>query len=249
MIQDIIAIDTHFHFNHGNRFDSDPDSKIYRATLPELVKINKAANVEKMLCSTFAAVISAEETEAENKYLFDLVQKTENLYQWVVIDPRIKNTFAQADEMLDNPKCVGIKLQPVSLGYRIAEYEEELFSFAQARKAIIELHPDVPPENYIPMVDKYPDVKFIMAHLSTESYAKAIGMAEYGNVYADTSGMASFNNWIIEYTVDKVGSKRILFGTDTYAPGFQRGRIEYALISEEDKANILANNAIRLFGF
>ena len=45
-----------------------------------------------------------------------------------------------------------------------------------------------------------------------------------------------------------VGFERILFGTDTYAAGFQRGRIEYALIPDEDKANILRNNALRLFG-
>ncbi len=45
-----------------------------------------------------------------------------------------------------------------------------------------------------------------------------------------------------------MGSERILFGTDTYAAGFQRGRIEYAQISDADKENILVNNAVRLFG-
>ena len=38
-----------------------------------------------------------------------------------------------------------------------------------------------------------------------------------------------------------------MFGTDTYAGGFQRGRIEYAMKSDEDKANILRYNAKRLF--
>jgi predicted TIM-barrel fold metal-dependent hydrolase len=66
-------------------------------------------------------------------------------------------------------------------------------------------------------------------------------------VYVDTSGIASSRNKGIETVVEKVGSERILFGTDTYASGFQRGRIEYALIDEIHKENILRNNALRLF--
>ncbi len=53
-------------------------------------------------------------------------------------------------------------------------------------------------------------------------------------------------NNIIEYAVGRIGSEHILFGTDIYAAGFQRGRVEYALISEEDRANILRENSMRL---
>ena len=60
--------------------------------------------------------------------------------------------------------------------------------------------------------------------------------------------MDSLRNKLIEYAVSQIGSDRILFGTDTYSAGAQRGRIEYALISEQDKENILLNNAKRLFG-
>ena len=71
--------------------------------------------------------------------------------------------------------------------------------------------------------------------------------AKHRNIYTDTSGMASLKNKLIEYAVSQIGSDRILFGTDTYAAGAQRGRIEYAMISQEDKENILFNNAKRLF--
>ncbi len=76
----------------------------------------------------------------------------------------------------------------------------------------------------------------------------AIANSKHGNVYVDTSRIASSRNHVIEYAVARVGSERILFGTDTYAAGFQRGRIEYAQISDADKENILVNNAVRLFG-
>jgi len=63
----------------------------------------------------------------------------------------------------------------------------------------------------------------------------------------DTSGMASLKNMLIEYAVSQIGSERILFGTDTYSAASQRGRIEFALISDQDKENILVKNATRLF--
>lgn len=52
---------------------------------------------------------------------------------------------------------------------------------------------------------------------------------------------------IIEYAVSQIGSDRFLFGTDTYSAASQRGRIEFSMIKEKDKENILVNNAKRLF--
>lgn len=200
--------------------------------------------------STFSSVISDQDIEAENKYLYELAEKTPYLYQWVVIDPRNNKTFCQAEKMLQGKKCVGVKLHPVYHKYALAEYGERLFSFMSEHKAIVLIHPATDADYILPFADKYPDVTFIMAHMGSygeESYANAIEFSKNGNVYVDTSGFASSKNKGIEYVVNRVGSERILFGTDTYSPGFQRGRIEYALISEEDKYNILRGNAEKLF--
>ncbi len=89
-----------------------------------------------------------------------------------------------------------------------------------------------------------------MAHMGSrddDADYRAIKYAENNNVYLDTSGRASTQNRVIERVVEQVSSERIMFGTDTYAGGFQRGRIEYAMISDKDKANILRYNAKRLF--
>ena len=89
-----------------------------------------------------------------------------------------------------------------------------------------------------------------MAHMGAfreDSYAAVIESAKHRNVYIDTSSSNSMKNKVLEYVVERCGSDRILFGTDTYAAGFQKGRIEYALISNEDKENILWKNAEKLF--
>ena len=242
-----IAIDAHTHINHSSRFDTRV-SEIYTADLEDLMCINDAAGVGKMLCSTFSSVLSAEDVEAENEYMFELAQKHGRLYQWVVIDPRNERTFEQADRMLGHGKCVGIKLHTGNHGYTLAEYGDRLFSFSSKHGAAVLIHPENPPYTALPFANRYPDTTFIIAHLGSVEHVNAIADSRYDNVYTDTSGIASSRNNVVEYAVGRVGSERILFGTDTYAAGFQRGRIEYARISEADKQNILAGNALRLFG-
>ncbi len=246
-VKSVAAIDSHTHINHNAVYDNKEDEG-YSAQLHDLFKINNVANIKKMLCSTFASVLSTEIIVEENEYMFELCAEFENLYQWVVVDPRIDETFRQADRMLHSRKCVGIKLHPLYHKYSLKEYADKLFDFAEKYRSIVLIHPDESPVQYVDIANKYPNVKFVMAHLGDAGYVDAIERAEYQNIYTDTSGIASSRNNIIEYAVSRVGSEHILFGTDTYAAGFQRGRIEYALISERDKENILFNNAVKIFG-
>ena len=249
-IRQIVAIDTHTHLNHGVEGDSSGEKlPVFSAKLDWLHRVNRAAGIDRMLCSTFSSVTSDRRVFEENEYLAGLVGEVDYLYQWVVVDPRDERTFEQARRILQSPKCVGIKLHPLAHKYELDEYGDALFAFATEHKAIVQIHATVDDADHIlPFADKYPDVTFIMAHLGGKAYVDAIEFAKHGNVYVDTSGINSSRNAVIEYTVERVGSERILFGTDTYAAGFQRGRIDYALISDEDKVNILRDNALRLFG-
>ena len=247
MHRSMFAIDTHTHLNHGSKFDSQPGICHYDASFEYLQALNKVANIEAMFCSTFSSVKTTEEVEEENQYMFELASKTDGLYQWVVVDPRNENTFKQADKMLRTEKCVGVKLHPPNHQYSIDEFGDKLFSFMSEYEAIVQIHPEREADYILDMANKYPKVTFIMAHVGGYHHANAIEFAKNRNVYVDTSGLASSCNKGIEYVVGRVGSDRMLFGTDTYAAGFQRGRIEYALISDADKENILRNNALKLF--
>ena len=149
--------------------------------------------------------------------------------------------------MLNSKKCLGIKIHPYCHGYPIAQHADEIFSFADELGQTVVMHPDDMYDT-LRFADKYPNMRLIVAHLGTnEDYVKIMQDAKHQNIYTDTSGMASFKNNVIEHTVQKVGSKKILFGTDSYSCAFQRGRIDYANILDTDKENILYNNALRLF--
>ena len=244
-IKKITAIDVHSHYNTGSKFDTKT-SEIYSVDLEFLRSMYDAANIGVSFCSTFASVLSSETVFQENEYNYIKSQELDWLYQWVVIDPRNNDTFVQAEIMLKSTKCVGIKIHPTYHKYSISDYGDKIFSFAAEHNTILLTHPDHT-DKMPALADKYPDMTLIIAHLSTVDYAKAIRDSKHGNIYVDTSGGDSTKNRIIEYTVEKAGSERILFGTDTYASGSQRGRIEYAQISDDDKVNILRNNALKLF--
>ncbi len=239
-------IDTHTHINHGVPNDTKV-SEIYLSDLEELYMLGKAAGVDKMFASTFASVLSPENVAAENEYMHELSGNVDYLYQWVVIEPRTEETFAQAKRMLGTEKCVGIKIHPPMHKYSYDDFGDRIFSLADEYGAIVQIHPWKAADLILPYADRYPNATFIMAHLGGQSHVNAIASSKHGNVYTDVATCSSTSNYVLEYAVERIGSERILFGTDTYAPGFIRGRVEYAAISDEDKQNILYNNAERLF--
>ena len=239
-------IDIHSHFNHGSIFDCSGDERHIRE-FDFFESVYHNANVSQVGISTFASVL--EHTECiveENEYLHKLIDKKEWVYQWVVIDPRQKETYIQAEKMLSHSKVLGIKIHPDYHGYNILDYADELFCFANKHKAVVLMHPQH--ISKMPsLVDDYPDMKLIIAHLGSMEHIDAIANARHGNIYTDTSGGASNLNNIIEYAVKQVGSQKILFGTDTYSYAFQFGRIALSTLSFEEKENILWKNATNLF--
>lgn len=240
------AIDIHCHFNHGVAHDTK-ETENYRCDLEFLKAERQRLSIQCSAMTTFSAVLSTERVVEENEYLYKLSQEEEFLWQWVVVDPNQKKTFEQARYMLNSKKCLGIKIHPYCHGYPIAQHADEIFSFADELGQTVMMHPD-DMLNTLKYADKYPNMRLIVAHLGTnEEYVKIIRDAKRQNIYTDTSGMASFKNNVIEHTVQQVGSEKILFGTDSYSCAFQRGRIDYANIAQEDKVNILRKNALRLF--
>ena len=107
--------------------------------------------------------------------------------------------------------------------------------------------PDNCPKLCDEYADKYPNMTLILAHLCSEEHVDVIQNAKNGNVYTDTSGSASYLNNVLEYAVDRIGSEKILFGSDNYSLEFQFGRVALSRISFADKENILYKNARNLF--
>ncbi len=239
-------IDIHSHFNHGSPYDT-PQTMAHIRDFDHIKAGYDRFGIYYAGMSTFASVVYHPECVVEeNAYLHDLVQKTDWMYQWVVVDPRQEETYRQAEQMLPNKKVLGIKIHPKYHGYDIMDHGDAVFAFAEQHNAIVLMHP----EHLLKMpqlADKYPGMKLMIAHLSSEEHVEAVKNAKHGNIYVDTSARGVALNNIVEYAVEQVGSEKILFGTDTYACSFAYPRIALADIPYEDKENILYKNALRLF--
>lgn len=244
-LKDVCAIDIHSHYNDGNEYDS-PTNDIYQCDLDFLRKEYDASNIGIGCFSSFPSVVVNKVVYEENELAEKFAAEIPWFYQWGVIYPGDPRTYEQADRMLKNEKCIGIKIHAGYHQYSLEEEGDRIFSFAAERGATVLMHPD-----YLRAVpdfaNKYRDCRIIVAHLGTYEHVECIEKSKWGNVYTDTSGSASAQNNIVEFAASRIGADRILFGTDTYSCGFQRGRIEYARLTDDEKLDILYRNALRMF--
>ncbi len=246
------VIDVHCHFSHKeipertNYGVPVKDGKLVNEDIEILQNEHAKMGVSKTATSSFCSLYYPNEIESENEYLAQIRRNNNGILQWVVVDPRQEGNFIQAEKMIAEKGVLGIKIHSPMHKYDIHDYADKIFRWANEVKTTVLMHPD-DKTFCASLADKYPNMNLIIAHLGDLEYIDVIANSKHGNIYADTSGLASYKNNIIEYAVSKIGSKKILFGTDTYSCAFQLGRIYFADISSKDKENILYKNATELF--
>lgn len=195
---------------------------------------------------------------AGNREAARAVARNPRLRQWVVVDPSQPATYRQAEQMLKDARCIGIKIHPEEHRYPIRRHGREILRFAAAHGAVVQAHSgerNSLPEDFVPFANEFPEVTLILSHLGCgwdadpTHQVRAIQRSRHGNVFTDTSSARSILPGLIEWAVREVGADRILFGTDApcYFTAMQRARIDQAAIPARAKALILRDNALRLF--
>lgn len=260
-LRSISAIDVHGHYGRylragqGSLLD-----ELSSADAEEVVRRASEANIELTFVSPLTAILPRfrGDAVAGNLEAARVIASTPKLRQYVVIDPRRPETYAQAEQMLNEPQCVGIKIHPEEHGYPIREHGAAIFEFAAQRRAVVLTHSSEQnslAEDFVPWANEFPEVKLILAHIGCGwdgelgHQVRAIQQSRRGNVFADTSSARSIVPGLIEWAVREIGADRVLFGTDTplYHAAMQRARIEHADLADADKRRILRENAERLF--
>jgi len=261
-IASISAIDVHGHYGVYTQLNKSAlYNRLMTGDAAEVVRRAAVVNVGLTIVSPLLALLPRFQANAAvgNEEAARIVAQTPGLKQYVVIDPLRPETYAQADEMLRQPQCVGIKLHPEEHGYPIRDHAAPLFEFAAARKAIVLTHSSEQNslcEDFVPWANRYPEVRLILAHIGcgwdgdVTHQVRAIQKCQHGNVFADTSSASSIIPGLIEWAVQEIGAERVLFGTDTplYSTAMHRARINHADLSDADKRLILRDNAVKLFG-
>ena len=257
-ISQVTAIDIHSHLGQDHGVISMAD--VQDGSSEYLLRTMGVANIGISINTSRYAIMprGSGYTVEGNRRLLEQIQNLPNVYGWVTIDPHEPESFLQAEEMIHNPKMLGLKIHPDEHEYDLQDYGDILFSLADRLCVPLLGHSGslrCLPETYCHFANKYPNVKVIAAHLGSgpdgdpSHHIRAIEENIHGNLYTDTSSAMSLLSNLLEYAVRRIGSNRILFGTDSscYFSPCQRIRVDAAGIPYEDKYNILRENALNLF--
>jgi predicted TIM-barrel fold metal-dependent hydrolase len=130
--------------------------------------------------------------------------------------------------------------------YTVKEFE---LLVAQVVKLnmVLDVHTELEEMEYI--IQKFPQATIVFPHFGDgheyDHIFKRIDLvAQNKNCYLDTSGYGHDRVGMLEYAVKTIGDDRVLFGSDfsINCPATVIARIENALITEEQKQKILAEN-------
>jgi len=257
-----VAVDVHGHYGRYVCHSRDGREDIDRWMSADAAAVAERARrvgIEWTVVSPLRSLFPRGRADAAagNDEAGGLVPRTPGLRQWVVLHPEQPRTFEQADRLLREEWCVGIKIHPEEHAYRIAEHGRALFAFAARHRAVVLAHSgdaNSDPVDFVPLANDFPEVRLILAHIGhgpggdPTRQVRAIQAARHGNIYADTSSIRSLYSGVIEWAVAEVGADRVLFGTDSplYCPAVQRARIDTAELPAAVRTMILSGNARRL---
>ncbi len=258
--ESILAIDVHGHYGTYIR-RGDASDAFCSGDAATVERRAREAGIELTIVSPLSALLPRNQADAVagNREAVEAVRNTPGLRQYVVIDPRRDETYRQAEELLAQPQCVGIKIHPEEHVYPIRDYARPIFEFAARHRAVVLTHSSEQNSlaaDLVPWANEFPEVRLILAHIGCgwdgdpAHQVRAIQQCRHGNVFADTSSARSVTPGLIEWAVREIGADHVLFGTDTplYHAAMQRARIDHAELADSAKRAILRENAIRLFG-
>jgi predicted TIM-barrel fold metal-dependent hydrolase len=258
-VESVEAIDVHGHYGTYDCGRPNLINELMTGDGAEVARRARQARTRWTVVSPLSGLLPRGKGDpvAGNRECAAVVARTDGLLQYVIVSPLHPETYRQADELLQTPRCVGIKLHPEEHLYNIAEHGRELFAFAAEHRAVVLVHSSERRSlaaDYVRFANDFPEVKLILAHIGCgwdgdyTHQVRGIQASRHGNVWADTSSARSITPKLIEWAVKEVGAERVLYGTDTplYFSVMQRARIDHADLPDRDKRLILRENAVRL---
>jgi uncharacterized protein len=251
-----LIIDTHLHLG-GLPYLYMPSN-----TEKNIIGLLKKSGIKKAICANHGSLSTV--TYGSDELFETLKEYDDFLYGYLVFNPNFKDlSLKSIKRNINIEHIVGIKIHPSwHLCYPDDERYESFWQFAADRDVPVLTHswdPDVlnksqkfsDPFGFENIIRKFPALKLILAHAGGrgEMHYKVITLMEkYPGIYVDFAG-DSFVPGLIEEYVNRVGSGRLLFGSDMpwVDIRFHLANVLNLDIPESDKKNILGLNALKLF--
>lgn len=262
-------IDMHGHFGPYGAF------YLPGAPTDRMRKTMERCGVMRIICSSHSALMG--DPARGNAFMQQVIDSyPQQFLGYCVINPNYPKLAAEAIASFPTMRgFVGFKFLPEYHAYPVTDpgYVPAL-EYADEHRLLILVHTwggtrCNSPSQLAEVAARYSNATFLMGHSGYGEWEVSVKAAhdlpnvllELTAVYAaDNFALLSFCpewrgrasvpgiNGIIEYMVERAGSRKIVFGTDLpwYDPHYAAGAILFSHIEDEDRHNILHRNAERL---
>lgn len=192
-------------------------------------------------------------TEGNREAMAFAARHPEQVSAYIGVDPHYpKQTMEELTRWVDDPCAAGIKLHPETHRYSILDPVcQSVFRFANDRRLPVLIHIWGPQaaRDCAQVALENPGMQLIMGHSGgPEAYREAVWAAQQAeNIVLDITGSYALEGQL-EWTVEKVGANRIVFGSDMPFIDAKHtlGRVLYSALTLEQKRMILSGNAGKL---
>lgn len=209
-----------------------------------------------------------------NLWALEVSRNNRNLIPLVSFHPEMDEAMLKLIEVYIAGGARGIKLHPMAQAFdpnhrklmEVYSYCNEIrfpiqFHCGRVSNARLNEYSDL--EVILPIIKKYGDIPIILNHMADGNMEDVLRLAQnFGNVYFDTSIVitgyppimrVNEPSWLddekIIDIVNKIGSERVLFGSDYPwgSPAHDVQRFKKINLNNSQKKQIMGENALRLY--
>lgn len=192
----------------------------------------------------------------DNAYVREVVESTEGAYGLVWANPRLPDCLEETAALLEHPRFLGVKLHPLLDGYHPNDPAvHPLYELLVERSLPVLIHCGHPiftlPWSIEEAIVNFPQAKVVLGHMGHGNIvyinASIDVAARNPNVYLETSGMPMHTK--IKEAVERVGSDRVLYGSDApfHHPTVEIAKVRLSGLEPELVDRVLGENACALF--
>ena len=172
------------------------------------------------------------------------------------IDPKAPDVFQEIERCLGTHKMNGVKFMPWKHGYNVENVKglDKVIDKIGEYDVHIQIHggasPLCTPYVWVDLAEERPHIDFVFTHICGREFGSSIieRIENVPNFYVETS--ANMEVEILKKAVNRLGSKRILFGTDwPYKPtNIEIEKLFHIGLSKEGLEDVFYKNADKLWG-
>jgi len=226
-------------------------------TVSMLEREGEKAGTDRFIVQSVATV--PKQVTSINRFVYNTVQNGGGKFIGLgTLHPESENPERDIEEIL-SLGLRGVKLHPDIQGFKINDYRcKRLYDLCSDAKLPILMHTgdsrydNSNPNRLMPVLEEYPDLVIIGAHLGGWSVWEEASekLKGYPNLYVDCS--SSFN-WLgndkVKRIIERYSADKVLFGTDypMWSPSEEIKRFMSLGFTEDVNRKILSENAIKVF--